>query len=119
MSNVLQFRSFHKRHFSPEQVKYWQQQVLNQQQPNTSSQWQQYSNTVYDSRHPHYDYDYTNYPSEGLENKSETDVDMTEAEREEFDEEEGQQQQTTLSQEAIEIFKFSEAYRKERKFLMK
>ncbi|KAG2220239.1 hypothetical protein INT45_008780 [Circinella minor] len=105
MSNVLQFKSFHERHFSPEQVKYWQQHILNQQQQQHSTwQWQQY-NESYPSYH---DNDPTIVNEETYIQEEEININM------EQEPNVDQQQKTSLSQEAIEIFKFSEAYRKER-----
>ena len=119
MSNILQFRSFHERHFSPEQVQYWQQHILNrrqqgqqqqqQQQQNGTWQWQQHN----ESYAPYYGNDQIVVDQETHVQEEETGINM---EREQEPNLSQQQQQTSLSQEAIEIFKFSEAYRKERKF---
>ncbi|KAI7856536.1 hypothetical protein BDC45DRAFT_437190 [Circinella umbellata] len=110
MSNVLQFKSFHERHFSPEQVKYWQQHILNQQQQqqqHSTWQWQQYNES-----YPSYnDNDPTILANEETYTQEE-EIDINMEQEPNVD----QHQQTSLSQEAIEIFKFSEAYRKERKW---
>ncbi|KAI8140215.1 hypothetical protein BJV82DRAFT_624305, partial [Fennellomyces sp. T-0311] len=99
MSNVLRFRSFHERHFSPEQVRYWQS-ILNQQ--SSASQWQQYDGLQHaETAGDDENYEEEDYYEEGYE-------------EEYVQEDTDEQPQTTLSEEAIEIFKFSEAYRKER-----
>ena len=124
MSNILQFRSFHERHFSPEQVQYWQQHILNrqqqgqqQQQQHDTWQWQKYN----ESYAPYHDNDQNVADQETYVQEEDTEINM-EREQETTlsqQQQQQQQQQTSLSQEAIEIFKFSEAYRKERKFFVR
>ncbi|KAI9275900.1 hypothetical protein BDA99DRAFT_198434 [Phascolomyces articulosus] len=117
MSNVLQFKSFHDRHFNPEQVKHWQQFILNQQQQQQQeqpdlSQWQQYneSNAYWSNQENNGDYSANQETyTQGVTNEY-----MEQEQEPYYEEEEGQP--GGLSKEAIEIFKFSEAYRKERKF---
>ena len=103
MSNVLRFKSFHERHFSPDQVKHWQS-ILNQQ--SGASQWQQCDTSQSYSSQQVETTAAENYEEEYYEEEY----------NEEYDEE-GQQdtEAPTLSEEAIEIFRFSEAYRKERR----
>lgn len=96
--NRLGFADFHNKHFSHEQKLYWQNMLQQQQQQ------QQY-----------YDYSQTTYNEHWQEQHTEEEWnddryhEVVEEEEEEVEENFG-----GLTKEAIAIFKFSEAYRKER-----
>lgn len=83
--NRLAFGDFHAKHFGPKQKAYWQDMLQQQQQ-----QQQYYQQDAYDD----YQYEATELQQQ---------QDQPEDEKEHH-----------LSKEAIEIFRFSEAYRKEK-----
>jgi hypothetical protein len=89
--NRLGFADFHSKHFSPEQKLHWQSMLQQQQQ-----QQQQYNVDLqyYEQEHEQ--------PTEYYQ------------EEEGYYQEEQVDPEEELSKEAIEIFRFSEAYRKER-----
>lgn len=90
--NRLAFGDFHAKHFGPEQKAYWQsmlQQQYNQQES----------------------YDYYQYEANELQQQDQMEDEEYYSEQQQQQEEEEQGQ---LSKEAIEIFQFSEAYRKEK-----
>lgn len=95
--NRLAFGDFHAKHFGPEQKAYWQNMLQQQQQ---QQQHQQY--------YQHNEYDYYQYEANEVQPVDE------EYYPEEEEEEEEEEENHQLSKEAIEIFKFSEAYRKEK-----
>ncbi|KAI8639287.1 hypothetical protein BD408DRAFT_421700 [Parasitella parasitica] len=94
--NRLAFGDFHSKHFGPEQKAYWQSVLQHEQQQ------QQYQ--------PQYQqefYEYYQYETQELQGQEQE-------EEQEQDEEEYYFEKEQLSKEAIEIFDFSEAYRKEK-----
>lgn len=92
--NRLAFGDFHSKHFGPEQKAYWQS-VLKQQQPQPQQQQQQ-------QQYQEQFYEYSQYETEEQQQE------------EQEQEEEYYPEHEELSKEAIEIFQFSEAYRKEK-----
>lgn len=107
--NRLGFADFHANHFGPEQKAHWQSMLRQQQQQ------------FHVTQHHHY-YDYSQQPQPDQEesyhhndNYEEYAKDeQVEEEAEEEEEEDDEQAEVEISKEAIEIFRFSEAYRKER-----
>jgi hypothetical protein len=97
--NRLGFADFHAKHFGPDQKAHWQS-MLQQQQLNMYPQ-QQY-------------YDYTQDQEQGEQEYYNNEEYEEYAQEEEEYEEEEQEDELQLSKEAVEIFRFSEAYRKER-----
>lgn len=91
--NRLGFGDFHAAHFSPEQVEQWKHLL----QKNLYPSWQPYQQEPYQAE----------------------EAPMNDTMEEQVDQEQDMQQEQDplhgLSKEAIEIFRFSEAYRKERK----
>ncbi|CAO3628020.1 unnamed protein product [Mucor fragilis] len=96
--NRLAFGDFHAKHFGPEQKAYWQNMLQQQQQ-----QQQQQHQPYYQQN----EYDYDQYEADELQQQGQP-VD------EEYYPEEEEEENHQLSKEAIEIFRFSEAYRKEK-----
>ncbi|GAN10808.1 hypothetical protein MAM1_0404c10358 [Mucor ambiguus] len=94
--NRLAFGDFHAKHFGPEQKAYWQNMLQQQQQ-----QQQYYQQNAHE---------YYQYEAAELQQQDQPESEEHYPEEEEEEEEEEQQ----LSKEAIEIFRFSEAYRKEK-----
>ncbi|CEI96424.1 hypothetical protein RMCBS344292_10585 [Rhizopus microsporus] len=95
--NRLGFADFHAKHFGPEQQEYWKQFLRNQQQYYQQQNDEQSSQLVSD-----YSYYYYNHDNEP------TDLEEEQVQANESYDDDG------LYKEAIEIFRFSEAYRKER-----
>ncbi|GAA5800439.1 hypothetical protein HPULCUR_005869 [Helicostylum pulchrum] len=117
--NRLGFRDFHTKHFGPDQraqwqvmlqqqqyVTYYQQEYSTDQQPFYDSVDQSYQQTPAYSQQPYYTeqeyHDQEHVDNQQYENQYYEENNQYEEEEEE------------LSKEAIEIFRFSEAYRKER-----
>ncbi|KAL9537754.1 hypothetical protein MBANPS3_011498 [Mucor bainieri] len=94
--NRLAFGDFHAKHFGPEQKAYWQTMLQQQQQQQQQQQYYQ------QNAHEYYQYETNQLQQQ----------DQLEAEEYYLEEDEEEEQQ--LSKEAIEIFQFSEAYRKEK-----
>ncbi|ORE10109.1 hypothetical protein BCV72DRAFT_239141 [Rhizopus microsporus var. microsporus] len=94
--NRLGFADFHAKHFGPEQQEYWKQFLRNQQQYYHQQSDEQSSQLTSDYS---YYYNHNNEP---------TDLEEEQVEVDKTNDDYG------LSKEAIEIFRFSEAYRKER-----
>lgn len=99
--NRLGFADFHNKHFSQEQKLYWQNMLQQQQQQQQQQQYYDCSQTTYNEY-------WQEQPTQ-----EEWKDDQNEIEEEE-EEEEVEEIYGGLTKEAIEIFKFSEAYRKER-----
>lgn len=91
--NRLAFGDFHAKHFGPEQKAYWQSMLQ-----------QQY--------HQQESYGYYQYEANELQQQDQMEDEEYYSEQQHQQEEEEEEGQ--LSKEAIEIFQFSEAYRKEK-----
>lgn len=102
--NRLAFGEFHQKHFGSEQTAYWSAMIQQQQQQQQHQQQQQ----QYEQYYP-YDSVQTNEASDYAQDQihnSYNELQQQQKHQNEYDEE--------LSEEAIEIFRFSEAYRKEK-----
>ncbi|KAI8994925.1 hypothetical protein BDB01DRAFT_774612 [Pilobolus umbonatus] len=98
--NKLSFRAFHEQHFGQEQTDYFKQFIKNSEYL--------YNQSQYFDQHP--------YPESNDDNQQEKDdehnyVEQYDVNMEYSDE---MEEENILSEEAIEIFRFSEAYREER-----
>ncbi|KAG2228486.1 hypothetical protein BDF21DRAFT_413907 [Thamnidium elegans] len=122
--NRLGFRDFHTKHFGPDQRAQWQVMLQQQQyamhsqqaystdqqaystdqQPSYDSVDQSYPQTPTYPQQPYYT-EHGYYDQEHVDNQQYDD---------QYDEKNDQYEEEELSKEAIEIFRFSEAYRKER-----
>jgi hypothetical protein len=96
--NRLAFGEFHQKHFGPEQTAYWSLMIQQQQQQYEQAQ-QYYS---YENDYSQQPIDSRNYAQDQYQDPQQNQYEYHEEEEEE------------LSKEAIEIFRFSEAYRKEK-----
>ncbi|ORY94634.1 hypothetical protein BCR43DRAFT_327598 [Syncephalastrum racemosum] len=117
MSNTLNFGSFHARHFGSQSTQAWQHILGSsqpQQQENHTGYYYDRSSDPYTTTYAYdQDYYYENQPNYAYYDTQ--GADQKEAYHEEYIEEEEEQPSTSqLTQEQIEIFRFSEAYRKKR-----
>jgi hypothetical protein len=91
--NRLAFSEFHQKHFGPEQTAYWSAMIQQQQQQQQQPQYEEYYS---------FENDYSQHANE------------SHYAHDDYEHEEEQDEYHELSEEAIEIFRFSEAYRKEK-----
>ncbi|KAI9349404.1 hypothetical protein BD770DRAFT_446169 [Pilaira anomala] len=118
--NRLGFRDFHTKHFGPEQKAHWQAMLQQQQQQQQPYEFYSQQPSVYDSGDQQARYDLNEYPMDqqyaqepySTEYHDDSQYDDGQYDDGQYDDNyEGEEE---LSKEAIEIFRFSEAYRKER-----
>lgn len=115
--NRLGFRDFHTKHFGPEQKAHWQVMLQQQQQ-----QYEFYSQqpseveAVYNSGDQQTAYDLNGHPidQQYAQEPYSTEYHDSYHDDSQYDDNYEGEEEEELSKEAIEIFRFSEAYRKER-----